>query len=143
MKILIDGDACPSIKLIEDVAKKYNITVEIITDTAHIISSNYSKVFMVGKGKDNTDIYLINRVSEKDIVITQDYGLAVMVLGKKGSAISPKGLIYTNNNIDALLLSSHINRKLRDDGYKIKGPKKRTKYDDVLLIKNLEMIITK
>jgi len=84
VKILIDGDACPSIKLIEDVAKKYNITVEIITDTAHIISSNYSKVFMVGKGKDNTDIYLINRVSEKDIVITQDYGLAVMVLGKKG-----------------------------------------------------------
>ena len=143
MKILIDGDACPSIKLIENVAKKYNIPVEIITDTAHIINSDYSKVFIVDKGKDNTDIYLINRVREKDIVITQDYGLAVMVLGKKGSAISPKGFIYTNNNIDALLLSSHINRKLRDDGYKIKGPKKRTKYDDVLLIKNLEMIITK
>ena len=141
MKILIDADACPSIRLIENIAKNYSIPVEIITDTAHVINSEYSDVFIVPKGKDSVDIYLINRVNESDIVITQDYGLAVMVLGKKGYAISPYGLIYNDENIDRLLLSRHINRKMRVRGYKIKGPKKRTKDDDVSLINSLETII--
>lgn len=141
MKILIDADACPSIRLIENTAKKFSVPVEIITDTAHVMSSEYSDIFIVPKGKDSVDIYLINRVNECDIVITQDYGLAVMVLGKKGYAISPYGLIYTDENIDRLLLSRHINRKMRDSGYKIKGPKKRTKEDEVSLINSLEKII--
>lgn len=66
-----------------------------------------------------------------------------MVLGKQGHAISPKGLIYTNYNIDSLLLSRHINRKMRDSGHKIKGPKKRTNKDDISLIQSLEKIIKK
>lgn len=57
MKILIDGDACPSIRLIENIAQKYNISVDIITGTNHNIHSNYSNVFIVDKGKDNVDIY--------------------------------------------------------------------------------------
>ena len=141
MKILIDGDACPSVNLIENVAKKHNIPMEIIVDTNHNINTNYSSVFIVDKGKDNVDIFLINRVNKNDIVVTQDYGLAVMVLAKQGYAISPNGLIYTNFNIDSLLLSRHINRKMRDSGYKIRGPKKRTKADVNRLIENLEKLI--
>lgn len=143
MTILIDGDACPSIKLIEDTAIKYNIPIIIITDTSHVISSDYSKIIIVDKSNQSTDIRLINETCKNDIVITQDYGVAVMVLAKKAYCITPKGLIFTDENIDSLILNRHINQKLRSEGKRIKGPKKRTNDDDVKLIDSLEKIINR
>lgn len=137
MKIIIDGDACPSIKLIEEFAANNGIDVLIVTDTSHTIASNYSKIIVVDKGNQSVDIKLINEVNINDIVISQDYGVAVMVLAKKANCISPKGLIYTNDNIDTLLLTRHINQKLRRNGKHIKGTKKRTKEDDNRLIESL------
>lgn len=141
MQIIIDGDACPSINLIEECVQKYNIDVLIITDTSHNIISNYSKVIITDKGSQSVDIKLINIVKNGDIVITQDYGVAIMTLAKNAYCIGPKGLIYTNENIDALLLNRHINQKLRNRGIHIKGPRKRTKDDDIRLIDSLEQII--
>lgn len=143
MQIIIDGDACPSINLIENCAKKYNIDVLIITDTSHNISSDYSKIIIADKGSQSVDIKLINIVKTGDIVITQDYGVAVMTLSKNAFCINPKGLIYTNDNIDMLLLNRYINQKLKNSGKHIKGPKKRIKEDDIRLIESLEQIIKK
>lgn len=141
MKIIIDGDACPSIPLIENIAIKYDIQVLIITDTSHNIVSEYSRVIIADKGSQSVDIKLINLVSKGDIVISQDYGVAVMTLGKNAYCISTKGLIFTNDNIDALMLNRHINQKLRNSGKHVKGPKKRTIDDDKNLIESLEQII--
>ena len=143
MQIIIDGDACPSISLIEECAKKYNIPVLIITDTSHDIISNYSNVMIVDKGSQSVDIKLINSVNIDDIVISQDYGVATLALAKHSYCISPKGLIFTNDNIDMLLLNRHINQKMRSSGKKVKGPKKRTCKDDKRLIESLEQIIKK
>ncbi len=142
-KILIDGDACPSISLIEQTAIKYNIPVLIITDTSHNIISEYSKVIIVDKSSQSVDIKLINEVNCGDIVISQDYGVATMTLAKNAYCISPKGLIFTNDNIDDLMLSRYINQKLRNSGKHVKGPKKRTIEDDKNLIESLEKIIKK
>lgn len=143
MQIIIDGDACPSINLIEECAKKYNLDILIIADTCHNIISDYSKVIITDKGSQSVDIKLINIVKTNDIVISQDYGVAVMTLAKNAYCISPKGLIYTNDNIDSLLLNRHINQKLRNQGKHIKGPKKRKNDDDIKLIESLEQIIRK
>lgn len=142
-KILIDGDACPSIKLIEECAKKYDIKVTIITDTSHNIISEYSKVIVVDKSSQSADIKLVNVVNKGDIVISQDYGVAAIILAKNAYCISPMGLIFTNENIDSLLLNRHINQKLRASGKHVKGPSKRTKEDDKNLIDSLERIINK
>lgn len=83
MKIIIDGDSCPSIHKIEILAQDYNIPVNIVTDTTHIIYSEYSNVIICDKGNQSVDIYIASMVKAKDIVITQDYGLAVMCLGGK------------------------------------------------------------
>ena len=141
MKILIDGDACPSIPLIENIARNYNIPVTIFVDTNHNINSSYSKIKIVDEGNQNVDIKLINEVNNNDLVVTQDYGVAVMAIGKMAHAINPNGLIYTNENIDMLLLNRHINRKLRNYSGRVKGPRKRNKSDDEKLISNLEKII--
>lgn len=141
IKILIDGDACPSINLIEQTAMKYNIPVVIITDTSHNIVSEYSKVIIVDKSSQSVDIKLVNEVNSGDIVVSQDYGVAAMTLAKNAHCISPRGLIFTNDNIDALMLNRHINQKLRSSGKHVKGPKKRTIEDDKKLIESLEEII--
>lgn len=141
MKIIIDGDACPSINKIENLAKLYNINVDIVTDTSHIINSDYSNVIICDKGNQSVDIFIASNCIKNDIVITQDYGLAVMCLGKKAKVINPKGMIYGEDNIDSLLLNRYINQKLRKIGTHVKGPKKRSKNDDEKLIKNLECLI--
>ena len=42
---------------------------------------------------------LVPNLSPGDIVVTQDYPLAALVLGKGAAALSPRGLIYSENNI--------------------------------------------
>lgn len=139
--IIIDGDACPSIKLIEETAKVYQIKVLICHDTNHIITSDYSQTQTISEGPNSVDIYIANITKEKDIVITNDYPLALTALSKNSYAISPKGLIYTKQNIDTLMLTRYINNKQKPS--KIKGPKKRKKEDDINLINNLKKLIEK
>ncbi|EYE89548.1 hypothetical protein Q428_01840 [Fervidicella metallireducens AeB] len=130
MKILVDGDACPVKDIIVKVAKEFKIDVVIFIDTSHIYSDDYSVVVTVDKGADSVDIALINKTQPGDIVVTQDYGLATMVLSKKGYAINNHGLIYTNENIDALLMQRYIGQKLRKSGVKTHNPRKRTSEDN-------------
>jgi len=66
-----------------------------------------------------------------DIVVTQDYGLAAMVIGKGAKAVNQNGLIFTDANIDRLLAERHIGQKIRRSGGRTKSPPKRTKEDDV------------
>ena len=133
MKILIDGDGCPVIDVSINIAKKFNKEVFIICDTSH----NFSK----SKGQDAADFIIVNKVNKGDIVVTQDYGLAAMILSKGAYAINQNGLIYTNENIDQLLFTRHISKKIRNSGGKIKGPKKRNKEDDLKFEKALINLI--
>ncbi len=131
MKILVDADACPVKEIIERVAKEHGLPVVMLTDTSHILSSTYSEVVLVSKAPDAVDFALINRTAKGDIVVTQDYGVAAMALGKGAYAIHPNGKIYTDSNIEVLLMERDIAKKCRRDGARIKGhAKKRTNADD-------------
>ncbi len=141
MKIIIDGDACPSISKIENLAKEYAIEVNIFVDIHHFIQSEYSKVIIVDSGFQSVDMYVVNNSQNGDIVVTQDYGVAAMCLPRGVNVISPKGSIYTEKNIDLLLEQRHISQKIRKAGGRFKGPKKRTQEDEERLLNNLRAII--
>lgn len=126
MKILIDADGCPVVKLTQSVAKSLKLEVIIFCDCSHHFESHYAKIITVITGKDAVDFELIKYVEPNDIVITQDYGLAAMVLTKGGHALNQNGLIYTKENIDQLLFMRHVNAKVRLAGGRVKGPKKRS-----------------
>lgn len=130
MKILVDADGCPVKEIVVKVAKEYHIPVIMICNTSHIIDDGYSQVIIVGKGKDSVDIALINKVDKGDIVITQDYGVATMVLSKKAYAVNQNGFLYNEGNIDRLLFQRHISAKIRRAGGKTSNPKRRTKEDN-------------
>lgn len=87
MKIFVDADACPVVDIVEDIATKYNIPVTLLCDTNHVLTSDYSEVIVVGAGADAVDYKLISICHRGDIVVTQDYGVAAMALGKGAFAI--------------------------------------------------------
>lgn len=130
MKILVDADACPVKHIIEQVAKELKLQVIMIIDTSHELTSDYSEIIQVSKAPDAVDIALINRTNSGDIIVTSDYGLATLVLGKKAYAIHPNGKIYTNQNIDMLMFERHVASKQRRSGIRTYSIRKRTKEDD-------------
>ena len=76
-----------------------------------------------------------------DVVITQDYGLAALVLGKSGKSLNQNGLIYSDTNIENLLFTRFIGKKERMAGNRTKGPKKRTPQNDADFIKAFNLCL--
>ncbi|MBU5308277.1 YaiI/YqxD family protein [Clostridioides mangenotii] len=130
MVIFVDADACPVKKEIVKVAKDYGLKVKMFTDTTHDINDGYSNVIVVEKGSDSVDFAIINKIKEKDILVTQDYGLASMALGKKAFVIHQNGFLYTLDNIDQMLFERHLNSTARRGGFKTSNPKKRKEVDN-------------
>ncbi|WP_296968046.1 YaiI/YqxD family protein [uncultured Eubacterium sp.] len=141
MKILIDADGCPVVKQAIQIAKESNIEVAIFCDTSHIINSDYAEVVTVSKGADSVDFALVNKVQSGDIVITQDYGLAAMVLSKGGKAITQNGMIISDSNLGLLLTTRYESKKARMSDAHLKGPKKRSAENDEEFIKSFKSML--
>ena len=131
-RVLVDADACPVIRIVERVAKAHGVPVALLCDTNHVLTSDYSEVKVIGAGADAVDFALINLCRRGDIVVTQDYGVAALALGKGAYAIHQSGGLYTQDNIDQMLMERHLARKARmgKGKHHLKGPKKRTKEED-------------
>jgi len=143
MKILVDADACPGREIIEHAAKLYKVPVIMYCDINHMLRSDYSKIKYMDSGFQSVDIAIANDAEAGDIVVTQDYGVAAMLLGKKAFAINPKGYIYDAHNIERLLFERHLAGKIRRGGGRTESHKKRNVKDDLRLKMNLIEIIEK
>ncbi|HKL80244.1 MAG TPA: YaiI/YqxD family protein [Mobilitalea sp.] len=131
MKILVDADACPVKEIIEDIAIELQIPVFMFIDTSHILFSGYSEIVVVSKAPDAVDFALINRTNRGDVVVTQDYGVAAMALGRGAYAIHQNGRLYTDDNIDTMLMERDIAKKCRRSKERVGGnTKKRTIEND-------------
>ena len=143
MKIFVDADACPVVRIVEKIAEKYEVPVTLLCDTNHVLSSDYSEVLIVGAGADAVDFKLISLCHPGDIVVTQDYGVAAMELGMKAYAIHQSGKWYTDENIDQMLMERHLAKKARRGSSKnhLKGPRKRTPEDDQRFEESFERLV--
>lgn len=103
----------------------------------------FGYVIIVGAGTDAVDYKLISICHKGDIVVSQDYGVAAMALGKGAYAIHQSGKWYTDENIDQMLMERNLNKKARRGSHKnhIKGPRKRTEEDDVRFAQSFEKMI--
>ncbi len=145
MKILVDADACPVVSSVELVARKYRIPVILLCDTNHVLQSAYSEVKVVGAGTDAVDFALVGFCQKGDLVVTQDYDVAAMILGNGAYGIQQSGKWYTDENIDHMLMERHISKKVRRSKSKhhMKGPAKRTAEDDTRFEESLERLLQK
>lgn len=143
MRIIVDGDACPGKQFIEKAAKENSLEVIIYCNYNHMIESEYSTVVFVDSTFQGVDMKIANEAKANDIIVTQDYGVAAMVLAKGAYAVNTKGYIYSNENIDRLLFERHISQKVRSSGGKHVSASKRKNEDDVRLYNNILSIINK
>lgn len=142
MKIVVDADACPVKEIVLKTAQKYDIKVIMVTDTSHIMYDMPCEVKTVDKGRDSADIAIANMVFKGDISVTQDYGLACMLLAKGSHVVNQNGFLYTNENIDSLLMRRHISAKQRRSGKKTGHTSARTPEDDKRFAECLEKLIS-
>ncbi|WP_025026016.1 YaiI/YqxD family protein [Caldalkalibacillus mannanilyticus] len=130
MKLIVDADACPVKDIIIEVGHSYQLPILMVCSYSH-----YSRPIagveniMVDNIAQAADMVIMNRVKAGDIVVTQDYGLASIVLAKGAMALHHTGKRYTTDNIDSLLFQRHVSAKVRRAGGKTKGPKPFTSED--------------
>ena len=145
MKILVDADACPVVRIVEMMAQKYHVKVILLCDTNHVLSSEYSEIKIIGAGADAVDFALVNLCQRGDMVVTQDYGVAAMALGKGAYGIHQSGRWYTDENIEQMLMERHLAKKARQASGKhhLKGPSRRNEEDDRRFKESFEKLIRK
>lgn len=141
MKVFIDADACPVVNETVMLCREFEKECIIICDTSHRIEKDGAQTIIVEKGSDSADFKLVNMLGKSDLAITQDYALAAMALPKGARIINQNGMEYTDKNIDSLLMSRFIAKKIRNSGGRLKGPSKRTKEQTESFIKKLREIL--
>ncbi|MCQ2485736.1 MAG: YaiI/YqxD family protein [Clostridia bacterium] len=130
MQIFIDADGCPVVDLTVSISKRFGVECTILCDTSHEFHRDGIKTVTVEKGADSVDFRIVNLVKAGDIVVTQDYGLAAMCLARQAVPISQNGLVFNDQNIDRLLFTRYVSKKIRNTGGRLKGPSKRTSEQD-------------
>ena len=130
MTLWIDADGCPVVDRALSAAKKRNIRVVLVCDSAHVFEREGAETVTVSTGPDSADFALVNRAAAGDVVVTQDYGLAAMCLARGAAPISQDGLEYTDGNIGGLLAQRHTAKRIRRAGGRLKGPQKRLPEQD-------------
>lgn len=130
MKIVVDADACPRsvLQITMSLGNRYEIPVWTVASFNHNIESDHHTI--VGNDPQEADLKVMNLTRYGDIVITQDWGLAAMVLNKGAWCLSPMGREYRSDKIDFMLEEREIKARLRRAGGRTKGPHKRKAEDD-------------
>ncbi len=131
LRILIDADACPVVPEAVEIARQRGLPVTLLCDENHLLQSDYAQVRHISSGADAVDIALMNLCRRGDVVLTQDYGVAAMALGRGAYALHHTGKRYTNDNIDLMLMERHLAKKARRASGKhhLRGPAKFTRDD--------------
>ncbi|NBD22843.1 YaiI/YqxD family protein [Paenibacillus glycinis] len=136
--IVVDADACPVKREIVEVARTHGVPVLMVASHDHRLQAEKGVAIMqVDRSDQSVDLYIANRIKRGDIVVTQDFGLATIVLARGATALSPRGQEYDDSNIDYLMERRHELAKRRRAGGRTKGPKAmsdedRTRFQQML-----------
>lgn len=131
--LFIDADACPVTRDAITAARARGVEVTLVGNGTQNFSRYTSRrgveAIQVSAGRDAADFAIVEHLQPGDVVVTQDIGLAAMVLGRGARAIGPRGREYTPVTIDAELAVRHAQAKLRRAGGRHKGPSPFTEED--------------
>jgi len=129
-KIVVDADACPVKEQVSQAALLYRVPVWMVSSYNHRLPDLPGvQNFQVDASDQSADLFIANRLCAGDVLVTGDYGLATIGLAKRAIVLSPRGSMYTNDNIDRLLEERHQSAKRRRAGGRTKGPKPFTEQD--------------
>jgi uncharacterized protein YaiI (UPF0178 family) len=142
MHILVDGDACPVKEEVFRVAGAHGVPVVLVASRAHVMPERPGvEVLVVDAEPQAADLAIANRARAGDVVVTGDYGLACMVLGRRARVIGFRGQRYTEGNIDGLMAQRHIHARARRGGARTRGPRAFSDEDRAAFVRALEALL--
>jgi uncharacterized protein len=146
MKIWVDADACPVVikEILYRAAARTEVEVTLVANQpVQIPKSRYINFIQVAQGFDVADNEIVKRLKTGDLVITSDIPLAADVIEKGGFALSPRGEMYTTNNIKSRLNMRDFMETLRSSGVDTGGPSAMSQGDRKAFANHLDKLLTK
>ena len=121
--IFVDADGCPVKPEVYSVARRYKLKVTVVSNswmrTPH---ADWLELVVVEGQFDAADDWIVEHVTENDIVISGDIPLASRCLKKGARVLGPTGRLFTDDNIGEALASREILSHLRELGTITGGP---------------------
>ncbi len=146
MHIYIDADACPQVikDVLFKVAERRNLKLTLVANQFMRIPNNSNfKFIQVAAGPDVADAAIADLAQEGDLVITQDIPLAdIIVSQKNGFAMSPRGKLFTVENVKERLSVRDLMTDLRGQGIETGGPAPFTEKDRQNFTNALDKFLT-
>ncbi|MCZ6504317.1 MAG: YaiI/YqxD family protein [Gammaproteobacteria bacterium] len=146
MNIWIDADACPGVikEILFRAAERVGVQTTLIANHAlRIPPSRYISFLQVTTGFDIADNEIVKRLAEGDLVITGDIPLAAEVIENGGHALSPRGELFTADNIKPRLNMRDFLDTMRSSGMNTGGPPPLNKTDRQAFANHLDRLLTK
>lgn len=146
MKIWVDADACPVVikEILFRAAQRTGVPVTLVANQPiSIPKSRFINFIQVTQGFDVADNEIVRRLNSGDLVITSDIPLAADVIDKNGTALSPRGELYTANNIKARLNMRDFMESLRSSGVDTGGPPALSQSDRKTFADHLDKILNR
>ena len=125
MTIWVDADACPKVmrEILFRAAERSRTQVTLIANQAIAVPrSRYLSSVQVSAGFDVADNEIVRRVQAGDLVITADIPLAAEVIDRQALALSPRGELFTSDNIRERLNMRDFLDTMRSSGLAGGGP---------------------
>ena len=125
MQIWVDADACPQVikEILFRAADRAKVMTTLVSNMGlRSPHSTYVKCIRVAKGFDGADQRIIQEMQPGDLVITADLPLAAEVVAHGGTALDPRGELYSEDNVQDRLAMRNLVQALRSGGELIGGP---------------------
>ena len=152
--LFIDADACPVTREALEAARRAKVPCVIAgnstqnlaryirsTDPTEPRDGFWVRVLQVGVGADSADFAIVEELQPHDVVVTQDIGLASIVLGRGAHAIGVRGHVYSPLTIDSMMFIRHEEKKVRRSGGRTRGPAAFEEDDRERFVRNLRRLL--
>lgn len=145
MFIWVDADACPKVikEILFRAANRTKTNIILVANRAlYVPPSPFIKIMLVSQGFDIADNQIIQNMDEGDLVITADIPLADAVVEKGGTALNPRGELYSTHNIKQRLSIRNFSEGLRSSGVRTGGPEKLSQQEIQAFANSLDQFLT-
>ena len=147
MRIWVDADACPVVvkEILFRAANRTGVQLTLVANQPlSTPPSPNIKTLQVPRGFDVADDEIVKRLDAGDLVITGDIPLAAEVIDKGAHALSPRGEMFTTENIRARLNMRDFLDTMRASGVQTDGgPAAFGQRDKQEFANNLDRFLTK
>ncbi|MDP8222083.1 MAG: YaiI/YqxD family protein [Candidatus Lernaella stagnicola] len=141
-ELYIDADACPVKNEIYKATEKYNVTVYVVCNsTMNVPIKTRIHLTVVDKGPDEADDWIVENVTEGDIVVTADIPLASRCIKKGARVLDNRGREFTEDSIGSALAARDLNEHLRMMGVIMTGPRPLEKKNRSEFVSKLHQVI--